>query len=120
MRATLAAVALSAVAVAIPISAAQAHTAITVGIDTPGFGLRFGAPYLPAAPVYLPVPVFVAAPVYAQAPAVVYPPPRLVVQPRLIHPVVYPYRPLVVKRHRHAHRDTHRVFVQRGYAYDRD
>lgn len=120
MRVALAAVALSAVAVAAPIGAAQAHTAIAVGIETPTFGLRFGAPYMPAAPVYMPAPVFVPAPVYAPAPAVLYVPPRVVIAPRVFHPVIYPYGPVVVKRHRHAHRDAHRVFVPRGYAYDRD
>jgi hypothetical protein len=116
MKAAIAAIALSAVAVAAPIGAAQAHTTVTVGIETPAFGVRFGAPYVSVAPVY-PAPVYVPAPVYAPAPPVVYVPPRVVVRPPVIYPVVYPYGPPVVKHPRHHH--PHRVIVPGGYAYGR-
>ena len=95
MKAAIAALALSAAAVAAPIGVAQAHTGITVGIETPAFGVRFGTPYFPVAPVY-PAPVYVPAPVYAPVPPVFYAPPRVVVQPAVIYPVVYPFGPPVV------------------------
>jgi hypothetical protein len=118
MKAAIAAVALSAVAVAASIGAAQAHAAVTVGIETPAFGIRFGAPYVTLAPVY-PAPVYVPAPVYAPAPPGVYVPPRVVVRPPVVYPVVYPYGPPVVKHHKRAHRDAYRVIVPSGYAYGR-
>ena len=114
MKAAIAAIALSAVAVAAPIGAAQAHAAVTVGIETPAFGIRFGAPFFAVAPVY-PAPVYVPAPVYAPPPAVIYAPPRVLIRPPVFHPVVYPYGPPVVKHHKHARR----VIVPGGYGYGR-
>ncbi|MBK9245011.1 MAG: hypothetical protein IPM30_09230 [Burkholderiales bacterium] len=114
MKATIAAIALSAAAVAAPLGAAQAHTAITVGIDTPTFGLRIGAPFVPVfapvAPVYVPAPVFVSPPV-------VYVPPRVVVRPVFVHPVVHRHVPRPGKHHRGRQRDGHRDFVPVGYRY---
>jgi hypothetical protein len=114
MKAVAAAIALSAIAAAAPIGAAQAHTAVTVGIETPAFGIRFGAPFFAVAPVY-PAPVYVPAPVYAPPPAVIYAPPRVLIRPPVFHPVVYPYGPPVVKHHKHARR----VIVPGGYGYGR-
>ena len=118
MRAAIAAIALSAAAVATPFGAAKAHTAVVVGIETPAFGIRIGTPYVGVAPVY-PAPVYVPAPVYAPVPPVVYVPPRVVVRPPVVYPVVYPYGPPVTKHHRRAHRDARRVYVPGGYAYGR-
>lgn len=116
MKAAIAAIALSAVAVAAPFGAAKAHTAVTVGIQTPAFGIRIGSPYAGVAPLY-PAPVYVPAPVYAPVPPVVYVPPRVVVGPPVIRPVVFPYVRPVVKHHRRVDWDAHRVFVPGGYAY---
>lgn len=110
MKAAVAAIALSAIAVAAPLGAAQAHTFVTIGIEAPGFGIRFGAPLIPVAPV-VPVPVYAPVPVYV--------PPRVVVRPRAVHTVVYPYGPAVVKRHKHRHRDGHRVIVPAGHVRGR-
>ncbi len=118
MKAAIAAIALSAVALAAPIGAAQAHTAIAVGIETPAFGIRFGAPYALVAPVY-PAPVYVPAPVYAPPPPVFYAPLPVVVRPPVVYPVVYPYGPPVVKHRKHLYRDANRVIVPGGYAYGR-
>ena len=116
MKAAIAAIALSAIAAAAPLGAAQAHTFVSIGIETPGFGIRFGAPLVPVAPV---VPVYAPVPVYVPPP-VVYVPPRVVyVPPRVVHPVVYPYGPAVVKRHKHRHRDGHRVIVPAGHVRGR-
>jgi hypothetical protein len=115
MKAAIAAIALSAVAATAPIGAAQAHTAITVGIQTPAFGIRFGAPYFAVAPV-VPVPVYVPAPVFA--PPVVYAvPPRVVVRPPVPHLVVHPYGPPAFKHRKHRHRDGRGVIVTGGHAY---
>jgi hypothetical protein len=118
MKAAIAALALSAAAVAAPIGVAQAHTGITVGIETPAFGVRFGTPYVPVAPVY-PAPVYVPAPVYAPVPPVFYAPPRVVVRPAVVYPVVYPFGPPVVKHHNHAYRNARGVIVTGGYPYGR-
>ena len=121
MKAAIAAIALSTIAVAAPLGAAQAQTFVTIGIDTPGFGIRFGTPLVPVAPVvpiYAPVPVYAPPVVYAP-PRVVYVSPPVVVQPRAVHPVVYPYGPAVAKRHKHRHRDGHRVIVPAGYVRGR-
>ena len=117
MKATIAAIALSATAAAAPIGAAQAYTAISVGIETPAFGVRIGAPYAPVVPVY-PAPVVVPAPVYAPVPTVVYPPP-VVIRPPVVYPVVYPYGVPVVRHYRHVHHDGPRAVVPVGYTYGR-
>jgi hypothetical protein len=114
MKAAIAAIALTAVAAA-PIGAAHAHTAVTVGIDTPAFGIRIGAPYAAVAPLPLyPAPVYVAAPVYAPPPPVVYAPPRVVFRPPVVYPIVYPYG-----QWKHGYRPAHRAIVPGGYAYGR-
>jgi hypothetical protein len=117
MKAAIAAIALSAIAVAVPTGAAQAQTFVSVGIETPGFGVHIGTPVVPVAPAY-PAPVFVPAPVYAPPP-IMYLPPRVVVRPPVIYPVAYPYRPAVVKRHRHRHLHDARLVAPVGYAYGR-
>jgi len=119
MKTAIAAIALTAVAIAAPIGAAQAQTVISVGIDTPGFGIRIGAPYPVVAPLplYRPVPVYVAAPVYA--PPVVYLPPRLVLRPPVVYPIAYPYGPPAAKHRKHGQRDARRVIVPGGYGYGR-
>jgi hypothetical protein len=115
MKAAIAAIALSAVAAAAPIGAAQAHSAITVGIHTPAFGIRFGAPYVAVAPV-VPLPVYVPAPVFA--PPVVYAvPPRVVVRPPVVYRVVHPYGPPAFKHRKHRHHDGRGVIVTGGHAY---
>ncbi len=120
MKAAIAAIALSVVAVAVPSGAAEAHTAVTVGIDTPAFGIRIGTPYVSVAPVY-PAPVYIPPPVFVPPPPVFYAPPRVVVRPPVLYPVVYPYGPPpVLRHHRHVHRKGHPpVFVTGGYAYGR-
>ena len=118
MKAAIAAIALSAVAVSAPFGPAQAHTAVAVGIETPAFGIRIGTPYVSVAPVY-PAPIYVPAPVYAPVPPVVYAPPRVVVGPPVVYPVVYPYGPPVMKHHKRAYRDGRGVIVPGAYAYGR-
>ena len=115
MKAAIAAIALSAAAAAAPIGAAQAHTAITVGIETPAFGVRIGTPYVQVAPVY-PAPVYVPVPVYAPPP-VVYAPPPVVFRPPVVYPVIYPLAPPLAKHRGHPHRQGPRVVVPAGYAY---
>lgn len=120
MKAAFAAIALTAVAIATPIGAAQAQTFVSVGIDTPGFGIRIGAPYAVVAPMPLfgAVPVYVPAPVYA-AP-VVYVPPRVVVAPPVMHRVVYPYGPQAAKHRKHGPRDArHFILPGSGHGYGR-
>jgi len=119
MKTVIGAIALTAVAIAAPIGATQAHTFVTVGIDTPGFGIRIGAPYPLVAPlpVYRPAPVYVAAPVYA--PPIVYLPPRMVVGPPVVYPIVYPYGPPAAKHRKHGKQDARRVIVPGGYVYGR-
>lgn len=95
MKATLAAISLTLLAAAAPLSAARAGD-VTIRVDTPDFGFRIGTPvriYAPA-PVYVPPPVYVPAPVYAPPAPVVYVPPRVVVRPPVVHRVYepYPYR----------------------------
>ena len=118
MKAAIAATALSAIAFVAPLGAAQAQTAVTVGIETPAFGIRIGTPYVPVAPVY-PAPVYIPAPVFVPPPPVIYAPPRVVIGPPVVYPVAYPYGPLVVKHERHVHRKGHAVRVPGGYAYGR-
>jgi len=117
MKAAIAAVALSAAAAAAPIGAAQAQALVTFGIETPGFGVRIGAPY-PVVPLY-PAPVYVAPPVYAPLPPVVYLPPALKIRPPVFHPVVHYYGPPWPKHRRHPHRSAPVVVVPGGYAYGR-
>jgi hypothetical protein len=68
------------VAALAPWSASQASN-VSVGVSTPEFGIRIGAPYLPPvfAPVPQPVPVYYPRPYgYVPPPVVVYaPPPRV-------------------------------------------
>lgn len=119
MKAAIAAIALTAVAIAAPIGAAQAHTAITVGIDTPAFGIRIGAPY----PVVAPLPLYGAVPVYFPAPVyaapVVYVPPRVLVVPPVVHRIVYPYGPPAARHRKHGQRDARHVIVPGGHGYGR-
>lgn len=120
MKAAIAAIALSAAAAAAaaaaPFGAAQAHTAITVGIESPAFGVRIGMPYVRVAPVY-PAPVYVPAPVYAPPPPVVYAPPPVVLRPPVLYPVIYPLAAPVAKHRGHSHRQGPRVVLPAGYAY---
>lgn len=117
MKAAIAATVLSAIAIAAPTGAARAQTFVSVGIEAPGFGIRIGAPLVPVAAA-VPAAVYVPAPVFAPPPPVYVPPP-VVVRPRVVYPVVYPYGPAVVKRHKHRHRHVHRVIVPAGYAHGR-
>jgi len=118
MKAALAAIALTTLAVAAPVSNAHASE-VMIRVDTPQFGIRIGTPvriYAPA-PVYSPR-VYVPAPVYAAPVPVVYAPSRLIVQPVPGYPIVapYPYRPgpkhYWKAKHRH-----HRDEAFRGYRY---
>lgn len=98
MKVALAAVAVTALAVAAPLSAAHASTGVTFRVDTPEFGIRIGTPVRIHAPVpgYAPAPVYLP-PVYTPAyvpPRIIYAPPRVVVPA----PVIYPFV------HRHPHR----------------
>lgn len=99
MRTALAAIAVASLAVAAPISTAQASNVI-VQVDTPEFGFRLGAPAV-AYPSYA-APVYVPAPVYAPPP-VVYVPPRVIVRPPVVYRVVqpYPYRPVYDRHWKH-------------------
>ena len=121
MKAALAALALTAVALAAPISEAQAHGGVAIRVDTPGFGVRIGAPGPIVAPwpPYAP-PVYVPAPVYAPPAPVVYMPPRVVVQPPVIYPVVVPYAYAPASKHwNHGYRHGPRGIVAVGYPYGR-
>ena len=96
-----------------PWSASQAH-GVSIGVNTPEFGIRIGAPVFP--PVYRPVPVYQPVPVY-------YPPPRLVVY---VPPPRYVAAPYIVGgfrghghyRHhghdRHWHHDRNHRHDRRG------
>lgn len=136
MKAALAAVAVTALAIAAPMGAAQASTNVTVRVDTPEFGIRIGSPvgiYAPvpvyAPPVYAPAPVYTPAPVYAPAPVVVpprvvYAPPRVVVPAPVIYPVVYPQPYRYVAPHKHKKVKYRQVrgdygYHERGYGYER-
>jgi hypothetical protein len=112
MRTALAAIAVASLAVAAPISAAQASN-VMIRVDTADFGFRIGTPVVPY-PRYAP-PVYVPAPVYAPPP-VVYLPPRVVVP--VVYPVVqpYPYRPV----YRHWKHGRHYDARFRGYRRDWD
>ncbi len=125
MKAAVAAIALTTLAVAAPVSNAHASD-VMIRVDTPQFGIRIGTPariYAPA-PVYAP-PVYVPAPLYAPPVPVVYAPPRLIVQPLPGYPIVAPYPYVPGPKHywkaRHRH---HRDQAFRGYGYrdrhDRD
>jgi hypothetical protein len=121
MKAALAALALTAVALAAPISEAQAHGGVAIRVDTPEFGFRIGAP----GPVFAPLPayappVYVPAPVYAPPAPVVYVPRRVVVQPPVFYPVVVPYGYAPAPGHwKHGYRHGHRGIVAVGYPYGR-
>ncbi len=120
MKAALAALALTTLAVATP-ATAQASGGVTIRVDTPEFGIRIGTPvrFHAPLPVYAP-PVFIPAPVYAPPVPVAYVPPRVVVRPPVVYHVIepYPYRPIHKhwkNKHRHRHYDGFR-----GYHYERD
>lgn len=113
MKAAVATLALSAVAVIAPLGAAQAHTSIAVGIETPTFGVRIGAPMVP---IYAPVaPVYIPAPVYVPPMPVYYAPPRVVVRPVVVSPVVHPHFQRPGKHHKNRYRDRGRDFVPVGH-----
>jgi len=121
MKAALAAIGLSAVALAAPIGQVQAHGGVAIRVDTPAFGFRIGTPGpVPVPmPAYAP-PVYVPAPLYAPPAPVVYLPPRVVVQPPVIYPVVVPYGYAPAIRYwKHGYRHGHRGIVTVGYPYGR-
>lgn len=100
-----------------PVSGAH-PASVAVVVDTPGLGIRIGAPV----PVYVPPPVYVRAPAYLPPPAY---PPRVVYAPRPVvpGPVILPLPPVHLKapprRHwRHAHRH-HAIVPVVGYVYPR-
>jgi hypothetical protein len=100
-----AAVSALVVAAMVPWSVSQAH-GVSVGISTPEFGIRIGAPHYP---VYHP------APVYVPPPVVYVPPPRYVVPPpRVIYGVPY-YYPRYGHYHRHPHYWRHHHSHHRGH-----
>jgi hypothetical protein len=119
MKAAIAAVALSAVALATPIGAAQARTVVAVRVDTPVFGLRFGAPGLVVAPLPVVVhPVYMPPPVYAPPVPVAYVPPRVVLRAPVVYPVVYRHvHGPVVKYGKHGRWHGRQGVTAVGYAY---
>ena len=121
MKAAIAAIAVSAVALAAPIGAAHARTAVAVQVDTAAFGIRIGAPGVFIAPrpvVVHPVPVYVPPSVYAPPVPVAYLPPRVVLRAPIAYPVVYPYVHVPVVRHwKHGRLHGRRGVVGAGYAY---
>jgi len=123
MKAAVATIAISAVALAAPIGAAHARTAVAVQVHTPAFGLRIGAPgvvFASPAVVVPAVPAYVPPPVYAPPLPVAYLPPRVVLRAPIVYPVAYP-RPHVhapvVKHWKHGRKHARRGAVVAGYAY---
>jgi hypothetical protein len=86
-----------AAALLAPFAASQAHSNVSIGVSTPGFGIRIGGPVFYPGPVHAPVPVFAPAPVFVPVP--VHAPRRVFVVPRVFHPA-----PIIVVPHRHAAR----------------
>jgi len=121
MKAAVAAIAVSAIALAAPIGAAHARTSVAVHVDAPAFGLRIGAPGLFFAPppvVVHPVPAYVPPPVYAPPIPVTYLPPRVVLRAPVVYPVVYPHvHAPVVKHWKHGRPHGRRGVRSTGYVY---
>lgn len=75
------ALAVVALAAALPFGAAHAHGNVAIRVDTPEFGIRIGTPF----PVYPPPVVVAPAPVYAPPPVIYAPPPVIYAPPRVIY-----------------------------------
>ena len=116
MKAAIAAVAVTAIALAAATDTAHAQTAISVQVATPHFGFRIGAP----APIFSPAPIYVpAVPIYVSPVPIMYAPARLIVSAPVAYPVVYPYDYGPAMKHRkHGFREVRRAFVPAvGYGY---
>jgi hypothetical protein len=116
MKAAIAAVAVTAIALVAATDSAHAQTAISVQVATPHFGFRIGAP----APIFSPAPIYVpAVPIYVSPVPIMYAPARLIVSAPVVYPVVYPYHYSPAMKHRkHGYREVRGAFAPAvGYGY---